>query len=256
VRLSAAQSPGTLTSLYTVSPDQSQVLLWTDRPGLLQNLYRIDTATPGTENRLSTNLAANEWVLNIALSRDFSTVAYAHEFSGSSAGRRLSRVNVAGSPSPVVLATSGVDYVGRAGDIRPDNGAVLYTRVTTPGGITGTGYEITAAGATPTLVMPAPTALVFYDGTGDRIYAPGPPPRVTTRANLATQQTLGFGVFNWFTAAVGPLRQSVAMASNGFVYLHNIATPDVALQLTTFAAAPLTTYFTPPVLAVGPTPAN
>lgn len=156
----------------------------------------------------------------------------------------------------MVLAISGVDFVGRASDIRPDNGAVLFTRVPTAAGVSGAGYEITAAGATPTLVMPAPTSFVLYDGTGDRIFAAGPPARVTTRTNLATQQTLGFGNFNWFSGAVGPLRQSVAMASNGFVYLHNVATPDVALQLTTFAAAPLTTYFTPPLLPVGPTPAN
>lgn len=256
LRLSAAQSPGTLTSLYVVSADQAQVVLWTDRPGLLQNLYRIDAASPGTETRLSTNLAANEWIPNIALSRDFSIVAYAHEVSGASAGRRLSRVNVSGTPAPVVLATAGVDYVGRAADIRPDNGAVLFTRVSTPAASLGTGYEVPVAGGSPTLVMAAPVGSLQYDLAGDQVYANGPPARIAARPGFATPQNIGFPTYDWFLNSVGPQRQSVAMSSGGFVYLLNLSAPDVALQLTTFAAAPQPAYFHPPLLPVGPAPAN
>jgi len=54
----------------------------------------------------------------------------------------------------------------------------------------------------------------------------------------------------------GAARQAVAMSSGGFVYLLNLSAPDVALQLTTFAAAPQPAYFHPPLLPVGPAPAN
>lgn len=257
VRLSAPQAAGSNVISSFITTDQSRALLYASRPGESQNLYRVDLANPGTEVRLSTNLGANDLVSSFVLSRDFSLIAYTHENSTLPAGRRLSRVGTSGTPSPLVIDTPGADYVGRANDIRHDNGTVIYTRVPTVGANIGTSYEIPATGGTPTVVMGPPASFLLYDGTGDRVFTVDSQPRITTRADFGTAQPFAFQSFNWLTANAGPQRQSIVMSTNGFAYLFNLAAPGVALQLTNIAAAPLpSTYLTPPLLPVGPAPAN
>jgi hypothetical protein len=218
--VSALAVPGSADDVleYSVSPDQSRILLRANRGGQV-GLYFVDPLTLQTETRVSHALGLGDTLLESTLSLD-------PFHGGSTMGSRVAYTvrslltftayvaEVSATPTPRTIATNGARAIG----FRPDDAAVLFSR-------SGQVYEaiIDAPGSPEAIGV---GGFGWYDSTGNivlmRQYLPSggspstyPALAVAVRGSFGTTTPVGTPVLASHFVDVSGFDRGVALIGEG-----------------------------------------
>jgi Tol biopolymer transport system component len=238
-RVSPVYSAGDSFGLTRVSPDQTQLVLFATRGGQggQNGAFLVETSSPNTERRLTTDMPANAVIESFEIDENFTQLTYLWRV-GTGAAARLSVVPISTTGSPRTVTDADI---ARFSGLRPDDAAALITRSGSGSQSDGDLYEVSLDGSAADLQVASNVTGGVFDDTGDRVYlfSETLAPSVIGRSDfdrdsapLVRSSTSASALF------VTPLMaRSAAIledATAGLV-LVNAAAPGKTLRLTTLA---------------------
>jgi hypothetical protein len=194
LRLSAPEDPASIVRSFAVAPDETRLVIERE-----DDIWRIDTASAGVEHRLSHELARGEFLQNVSVDPEVSSIAYSTNIR-SSAGigfdARFFQAEVSGNPNPHLVRTVTQDFRVFGGPrLRADAGAMLISYGAYSGNpelVQQRSYEVVGDGAMADIYVGDGSA--SYDVSGNYVWAFRAQSAVFQRAALlsvATRQAGG-----------------------------------------------------------------
>jgi Tol biopolymer transport system component len=164
-RMSPVYAAGDSFGLTRVSPDQTQLVLFGTRGG--QNgAFLIETSSPNTERRLTTDMPANAVIESFEIDEDFTQLTYLWRV-GTGAAARLSVVPISTTGTPRTVTDA--DIASFSG-LRPDDATALIVRSGAGRLSDGDLYEVALDGSAADLQVASNVSGGVFDDTGDRVY--------------------------------------------------------------------------------------
>jgi hypothetical protein len=234
-RVSPVYSANDSFGLTRVSPDQTQLVLF----GIHNNqngAFLVNTNSPNTERRLTTDMPANAVIESFEIDDDFTQLTYLWRL-GSASTARLSVVSLSTTDAPRTVKEA--DIASFSG-LRSDDATALITRGA--GRLSdGNLFEVSLDGSAADVQVASNVSGGVFDDTGDRVYlfSKTTAPALIARADfdrdstpLVRSSTSASALF--VTPSLARSAAILEDATSGFV-LVNAAAPGKTLRLTTLS---------------------
>ena len=242
----------TLTQVQ-VSPDQARLVLLGTHGGV-NGAFLVNTASPNTERRLTTDMPNGAVIESFQIDEAFTQLTYLWR-SGNSAIARLSVVPIANSGAPRTVKEADIASFS---EVREDGATALITRGAGGSQTDGTLFEVSMDGSASDARITTNVGGGVYDDTGDRVflYSRTLPPAVIARSDfdddvspLVRTTTAPLALFS--TPSLAKSAAIVEDATSGLV-LVNAAAPGKTLRLTTLAVGSVSSTLYPTIITASP----